>query len=83
MVENMGLGHFTPTDLEKLLSGKRVDVEPYISERSEGIVGYSSPKDLETALQLVYLYFTSPRKDSILFDNVIEQYCLGNCKPEQ
>ncbi len=73
MVENMGLGHFKPTDLQKLLSGKRVDVEPYITERSEGIVGYSSPKDLETALQLVYLYFTSPGRDSILFDNVMQQ----------
>jgi zinc protease len=73
LVENMGLGHFTPTDLEKLLSGKIVGVEPYISERSEGVEGSSSPKDLETALQLVYLYFTSPRKDSTLFNNVIEQ----------
>ncbi|HEY4937170.1 MAG TPA: insulinase family protein, partial [Puia sp.] len=73
MVENMGLSHFKPTDLRKLLSGKRVDVEPYISERSEGIVGFSSPRDLETALQLVYLYFTSPGKDSILFNNVMEQ----------
>ena len=73
MVENMGLGHFKPTDLQKLLSGKRVEVEPYISERSEGIVGFSSPGDLETALQLVYLYFTSPGKDSILFNNVLEQ----------
>jgi zinc protease len=73
MVENMGLGHFKPTDLQKLLSGKRVDVEPYISERSEGIVGFSPPGDLETALQLVYLYFTSPGKDSTLFNNVLEQ----------
>jgi zinc protease len=73
MVENMGLGHFRPTDLEKLLSGKRVSVEPYITERSEGIVGFSSPGDLETALQLVYLYFTSPGKDSILFNNTMEQ----------
>jgi len=55
------------------LSGKIVSAEPYISERSEGIEGSSSPKDLETALQLVYLYFTSPRKDSSLFNNVIGQ----------
>ena len=73
LVESMGLGHFTPTDLEKLLSGKIAGAEPYISERSEGVEGSSSPKDFETALQLVYLYFTSPRKDSSLFNNVIEQ----------
>ncbi len=73
MVENMGLGHFKPTDLQKLLSGKRLEIEPYISERSEGILGFSAPGDLETALQLVYLYFTSPGKDSTLFNNVLEQ----------
>ncbi len=73
MVENMGLGHFKPTDLQKLLSGKRVDVEPFISERSEGILGFSAPGDLETAMQLVYLYFTSPGRDSTLFNNVLEQ----------
>ena len=32
------------------------------------------PKDLETALELVHLYFTSPRKDTVLFNNYIEQY---------
>ena len=73
MVENMGLGHFKPTDLQKILSGKRVDVEPFISERSEGIHGFSSPGDLETAMQLMYLYFTSPGRDSTLFNNVLEQ----------
>ncbi|HTB23717.1 MAG TPA: insulinase family protein [Puia sp.] len=73
MVENMGLGHFKPTDLQKLLSGKRLEIEPYISERSEGILGFSAPGDLETALQLVYLYFTSPGRDSTLFNNVLEQ----------
>lgn len=74
IVENMGLSHFSPTDLEKLLTGKIVSVEPYISERAEGISGYCSPKDFKTALELVYLYFTSPRKDSALFKNLIEQF---------
>ncbi len=73
IVEGSGLGHFKPTDFTKLLSGKRVSVQPYISERLEGIQGFSTPKDLETALQLVYLYFTAPRKDSALFNNIIDQ----------
>ena len=73
IVESSGLSHFKPTDFPKLLSGKQVSVEPYITERSEGIQGVSTPKDLETALQLVYLYFTAPRKDSTVFQNTIEQ----------
>jgi len=74
LVETMGLSHFSPTDLEKQLTGKQLSVESFISERSEGIVGTSTPGDLETALKLVYLYFTSPRKDSVLFNNYIDQY---------
>jgi zinc protease len=73
IVENSGLGHFKPTDFPKLLTGKQVNVEPYIAERSEGLEGFSTPGDLETALQLVYLYFTAPRKDSTVFANIIQQ----------
>jgi zinc protease len=73
IIESMGLSHFTPTDLEKLLSDKKLGVGSFIAERSEGIGGSSTPKDLETALQLVHLYFTSPRKDTALFNNFIEQ----------
>ncbi len=73
IVESMGLSHFTPTDLEKLLSGKKLGVGTFIAERTEGLGGSATPKDLETALQLVHLYFTSPRKDTALFNNYIEQ----------
>jgi zinc protease len=73
LVEAMGLSNFSPMDLEKLLNGKNMGMETFISERSEGIDGSSTPKDLEAAMQLIYLYFTSPRKDSALFINAIEQ----------
>ena len=73
IVDNSGVAHFKPTDLQKLLSGKQISVSPYISERSEGISGSSTPKDLETALQLIHLYFTSPRRDSSIFRNIIDQ----------
>jgi zinc protease len=74
LVESMGLGNYSPSDLEKLLSGKLVGTESYIAERSEGLYGSSTPKDLETALELIHLYFTSPRRDSVLYNNYVEQY---------
>jgi zinc protease len=55
------------------LSGKIAFVSPYIAERSEGLSGSTTPKDLETALQLTYLYFTAPRKDAETFKGLIEQ----------
>lgn len=58
-----GLGRFNATQLEKALTGKTVSVDPEINENTEQIAGSSSVKDLETLLQLTYLYFTAPRCD--------------------
>jgi zinc protease len=58
-----GVGDFSAVDLQKKLAGKAVSVGPSISELAEGISGSASPKDLETMFQLVYLYFTAPRRD--------------------
>jgi zinc protease len=68
IVQQMGVGDFSPTDLQKFLSGKTVSVSANISNLSAGISGKSSVKDLETMLQLAYLYATSPRKDESLFN---------------
>lgn len=73
IVARSGVGNFNSIQLPKLLSGKRVSVSPYISERSEGISAFAAPKDLETALQLTYLYFTRPRKDAEIFQAIISQ----------
>ncbi len=73
IIRNGGLAEFNSVQLPKLLSGKRVSVSPFITERSEGISGSTSPKDLETALQLTYLYFTQPRKDAETFKGLIAQ----------
>jgi zinc protease len=59
-----GVGAFDLNTLNKKLTGKDVSVFPYIDDLSEGLIGSASPRDLETLLQLVYLYITSPRKDS-------------------
>ena len=68
IVQQMGIGDFSPTDLSKFLAGKNVNVSPRISGLSAGINGSSSIKDFETMLQLVYLFCTSPRKDEGLFN---------------
>ncbi len=62
-----GLGEFSLIDLQKMLAGKAVNVSPNISSLHESISGSASPEDLETMFQLVYLYFTEPRKDSSAF----------------
>jgi zinc protease len=59
-VGEMGVGGFTPVEIEKLLAGKLVQVSPEVQHYTHGISGSSTPADLETALQLVYLEFTAP-----------------------
>jgi zinc protease len=73
VVTRGGISEFNSIQLPKLLTGKRVSVSPYIGEQSEGINGFAAPKDLETALQLIFLYFTSPRKDEAMFQSLITQ----------
>lgn len=73
IIQRSGVGQFNPVELPKLLTGKRAMVSTYISERSEGLSGVTNPKDIETALQLVYLYFTQPRKDPEIFKGFITQ----------
>lgn len=75
-----GVGPFDRIELQKKLAGKAVGVSPTISELSQGFSGRASPKDLETMLQLVYLYFTQPRRDSLAFEAYRSQLrtMLGN-----
>jgi zinc protease len=69
-LSNTGLSKFSGTQLPKMLAGKRASASPFINGYSHGINGQSSPKDLETAFQLAYLYYTAPRFDQ-------EEYNVG------
>ena len=71
VVELGGLADMSATDLQKALTGKRVSVSPTISAYSEGVNGSSTVKDLETLLQLNYLYFTAPRRDEEAFQTLM------------
>ncbi|HKV99701.1 MAG TPA: insulinase family protein [Vicinamibacterales bacterium] len=62
-----GIGGFSEVELGKALSGKAVAVQPYIGELEEGLNGGSTPQDLETLFQLIYLRFTAPRSDATAF----------------
>lgn len=58
-----GLGNFNNTELEKALAGKQASVNLTLSNLHEGVSGRSTPKDLETMFQLLYLNFTNIKKD--------------------
>ena len=64
LIQSGGVGPYNQTQLQKFLAGKTVNGGPYLSELTEGVGGSTNPKDLETTLQLIYAYFTEPRKDA-------------------
>ncbi|HKM45773.1 MAG TPA: insulinase family protein, partial [Dysgonamonadaceae bacterium] len=68
-----GVGNFSATNLRKVMAGKTASASPTVSLITQGFSGSSSIKDFETMLQLVYLYFTSPRSDKDAFDSFIER----------
>ena len=71
VIELGGLADMSATDLQKALTGKRVSIGPSIGEYSESLNGSSTIKDLETLLQLNYLYFTAPRRDAESYQTLI------------
>lgn len=67
VVLESGIGAFNKTDLPKKLAGTLVQVSPRISELDEGMSGSASARDVSTLFQLIYLYFTGVRQDSLAF----------------
>ena len=60
-VTQMGIGSLSRTDLNKLMAGKRANVSVGLTNDQDVMMARTSPKDLETTLQLIHLYFTNPR----------------------
>ena len=75
VIEQSGLGAFSLNELTKALAGKIANANLTLnSSLNTNIGGSSTPKDVETMLQMVYLYFTNINKDQKSFDNLIKQY---------
>ncbi|MEO9967565.1 MAG: insulinase family protein [Reichenbachiella sp.] len=68
-----GIGKYSYKDLQKVLAGKSVGIQPYLSDLEEGFRGSASPNDIETLMQLVYLYFTEVRRDEQAFQSLMQR----------
>lgn len=58
---NAGISKFPQTQLSKMLTGKIASAKYYVGSDRHGVNVYSSPNDIETAMQLLYLSYTAPR----------------------
>ena len=73
LVNESGLAGFSSIELDKKLTGKNIRINPYISETTEGINGSSSPDDLESFFQMLYLYFTDVTITEDAMSNFVEK----------
>lgn len=71
IVTNSGVGGLDKFGLSRYLKKQEFEgkVYPYIENGESGIKGNIKINELETALQLVYLYFTSPNFNKLAFDD--------------
>ena len=74
LIAQSGVGDFNPTQLSKYLAGKNAAVGAYVDDLYQGFSGSASPKDLETAFQLIYARATNPRKDAEIFNKNISDF---------
>ena len=63
-----GVSGFPASTVNKMLAGKQLSVNTNITALNTGLVGTTTRKDLEIALQLMYLNYTDPRFDKDAFD---------------
>jgi zinc protease len=68
-----GVGQLSVTDLQKRLAGKAASVGTEVGELGESVSGFASPRDAETMFQLVYLYMTQPRRDSVAWQAYLQR----------
>lgn len=70
-IEVSGLGNFDNNELSKALAGKQCGVSFGAGLYSQTVSGSSTPKDLETMMQLLYLYFTNIKKDTTSYNTML------------
>ncbi len=73
VVEEMGYGNFSNSDLNKYLSGKIASVTPVVDDYTESVSGSSNIKDMETMFQLLFLKCSWPRRDETAFQSFVSR----------
>lgn len=72
LVNMSGVGDFNAIDLKKVIGTKVAMAMPTISRFSTGVSGGAAKSDVETMLQLTYLYFTQPQLNREKFEGMLE-----------
>ena len=72
-----GIGDFAPMELGKMLTGSTANYNTSIGNFTESFTGGATLKDLKTLMELLYLRFTTVRKDTTAFNRWKESSLIG------
>lgn len=73
IISHLGMGSYSPVDLQKVLAGKRADISFGLDNYSEAIQVSASTKDIETAFMLLHLALTNPKRDIEAYEGFKKQ----------
>ena len=71
VINSSGIGNFNAVELEKKMAGKQVSCSAGLSNLNETLGGSSTPKDLRTLFELIYLRFQKPADDPDAYKSLI------------
>ena len=72
-VSEAGIGDYDATTLRKMLTGKAVRYGVSVGHRGQSFSANGAVKNLQTMLELAYLHFTQPRRDTVAFAGLMNR----------
>ena len=73
IIGETGVGQIPAPRLRRWLASTSMSLSPYVSDEAIGLEGQTAPADLEAFFQLVHLYLTAPRRDTVAFQRYQER----------
>lgn len=78
IIGRSGFNNISDMDIEKLNMGKVVSVTPRINYYDDLMSGECTNPNMETMLQMVYMYMTKPNKDEAVFQRAKSKLLLSD-----
>jgi zinc protease len=72
-ISEAGIGDFDATTLRKMLTGKSIRYGASVGQRGQSFSATGSVKNIQTMMELAYLYFTQPRRDTVAFAGLMNR----------
>ncbi len=71
IVATMGMGAYSPLEVQKVLAGKAASINVGLSGYNDVVSGASGASDIETMFQMLWLKFNGVRRDEDLYTSFI------------